>query len=398
MYVRPMQQATAAPADLLAQLPGMAPGPELAAALAALHLPAVPNGRVVDVLRAHYRQLAHAHAGLLAALLEVARTTPYFGSDDPATQGPGRPRAGRRRSRTAAEGEIAAALRWTPGKAGWELPRAQTLVQRLPAVYAALAAGLIDRPKADVFAEYLDPERLTRAQIGRLVTRFLPPAQKWTRRQLAARLLRAIVAIDPHAARDRYRQAVRERGVSCYLHEGSATAVITADGLPPDEAAAACARLDRLAAKVERAGHPGRLRQIAADLFLGMLDGRWSGWTEPQIIADLLSRRRPEDQPLPEPRSPPSRRAPPAPTRPRARFRPTRAIDAPRGHRTRARPSPSNPGPSPPSPSPPSEPAVRCPGPPRRRWRRGPGSRSGSGWPPCWAATTGPGRSPGWAR
>ena len=121
------------------------------------------------------------------------------------------------------------------------------------------------------------------------------------------------MAIDPHAARDRYRQAVRERGVSCYLHEGSATAMITADGLPPDEAAAACARLDRLAAKVERAGHPGRLRQIAADLFLGMLDGRWSGWTEPQIIADLLARRRPEDQPLPEPRNqPPTSRRPPA--------------------------------------------------------------------------------------
>ena len=168
-----------------------------------------------------------------------------------------------------------------------------------------------------MFAEYLDPERLTSAQIERLVTRFLPPAQKWTRRQLAARLLRAILAIDPQAARDRYRQAVRERGVSCYLHEGSGTAVLTADGLPPDEASAACARLDRLAEKVERAGHPGRLRQIAADLFLGMLDGRWTGWTEEQITADLLSRRRPEDQPLPEPLtepagSPPSTRRAPA--------------------------------------------------------------------------------------
>ena len=88
MYVRLMQQATVAPADLLAQLPGMAPGPELAAALAALHLPAVPNGRVVDVLRAHYRQLAHAQAGLLAALLEVARTTPWY---DPAADNPAEP-------------------------------------------------------------------------------------------------------------------------------------------------------------------------------------------------------------------------------------------------------------------------------------------------------------------
>ena len=78
MYVRVMQQATVAPADLLAQLPGMAPGAELAAALAGLDLPTVPNGRVVDVLRAHYRQLAHAQAGLIAALMEVARTTPRY--------------------------------------------------------------------------------------------------------------------------------------------------------------------------------------------------------------------------------------------------------------------------------------------------------------------------------
>jgi hypothetical protein len=62
-----------------------------------------------------------------------------------------------------------------------------------------------------------------------------------------ARLLRAILAIDPDAARDRCRHAVRDRGVSCYLHESTATAIITADGLPPDEANAACARLDRLA-------------------------------------------------------------------------------------------------------------------------------------------------------
>jgi hypothetical protein len=102
--------------------------------------------------------------------------------------------------------------------------------------------------------------------------------------------------------------------VICYLHEDTATAIITADGLPPDEATAACARLDRLAEKVERAGHPGRLRQISADLFLGMLDGRWSGWTEQQIIADLLSRRRPEDQPLPPANTPTSRR-PPSPRR-----------------------------------------------------------------------------------
>jgi hypothetical protein len=188
-----MREPTVVPADPLAQLSGMAPGPGLAAALAALHLPAVPNGHVVEVLRAHYRQLAHAQAGLIAALLEVARTTPWYeppagasGSAPDAERPAEPPVAWLTRAEWAvtvlesAEGEIAAALRWTPGKAGWELARAQVLVERLPEVFAALAAGRIDRPKADVFAEYLGPERLTGPQIQRLVTRFLPPAEKWT--------------------------------------------------------------------------------------------------------------------------------------------------------------------------------------------------------------------------
>jgi hypothetical protein len=93
---------------------------------------------------------------------------------------------------------------------------------------------------------------------------------------------------------------VRRRGVFCYLGPETATATITAEGLPPDEAAAACARLDRLAEQVLRAGHPGCRHQITADLYLGMLDGRWHGHTEQQIIADLLFRRpRSEDQPAP---------------------------------------------------------------------------------------------------
>ena len=54
----------------------MPAGPELAAVLAGVDLAGVPNGRLVEVLRAQARQLAHEQARLLACLVEVGRADP----------------------------------------------------------------------------------------------------------------------------------------------------------------------------------------------------------------------------------------------------------------------------------------------------------------------------------
>src|SRR5207247_6490893 len=53
--------------------------------------------------------------------------------------------------------EIAAGLTWTPTGADRELGFATALCERLPLVLAALRQGRIDRGKARVFVEYLDP-------------------------------------------------------------------------------------------------------------------------------------------------------------------------------------------------------------------------------------------------
>ena len=67
----------------------------------------------------------------------------------------------------------------------------------------------------------------------------------------------------------------------------------------------ACARVDRLAEAAKRAGRPGRVGQIAADVYLGLLDGRFDGSSEEQIIAALLG--------VPAPRTPaPTRHRHPA--------------------------------------------------------------------------------------
>jgi hypothetical protein len=122
----------------------------------------------------------------------------------------------------------------------------------------------------------------------------LPAAPRLTSGQLRARLWRALLAVDPHWARRRYLRAVRGRTVTAVLDDDG-TVTLTGSGLPADEAGVACARVDRLAEAVKRAGHPGRLGQIAADVYLGLLDGRWHGLSEDQLADTLLQHRRSED-------------------------------------------------------------------------------------------------------
>ncbi|MGH3803352.1 MAG: hypothetical protein ACRDTD_25130 [Pseudonocardiaceae bacterium] len=74
-----------------------------------------------------------------------------------------------------------------------------------------------------------------------------------------------------------------------YLNEDG-TATVTGSALPVDEAAAACAHVEELARAAKRAGHPGRIGPLRADIYLGLLDGRWQHRNRDQIIADLLTR------------------------------------------------------------------------------------------------------------
>jgi hypothetical protein len=265
----------------LAEIP---PGPALGAALAELELGELPNDQVIDVLQAQARQLAHEQARMLATLVEVSRTTP-------GVLGPWR----REQAYDWASGEISAALSWIGRTADRELGFAETVVTRLPLVFAALWAGRIDRAKAWVFADHLDPGcTLSQRQIEAICAQLVPLAGCLSTGELAARLLRAIIAIDPEHARRRYTRAVREREVISYLdREGTVT--ISAHRLSSDEAAAATERLGALAKAAKRAGHPGRLPQIQADLFCGLLNGRYHNQTQPEIIADLLAQARGDD-------------------------------------------------------------------------------------------------------
>ncbi len=102
-----------------------------------------------------------------------------------------------------------------------------------------------------------------------------------------------VLAIDPAAAERWYRTGVRERNVTAVMgHDGTVT--MSANGLPADDAEAACIRVQDLAAAAKRAGHPGLIGQIRCDLFLGLLDGRFHGMTADQLLATLIAQYRPD--------------------------------------------------------------------------------------------------------
>jgi hypothetical protein len=128
----------------------MAPGPRLGAALASLDLRALVGSDLVEVLRARARQLAHEQAQLLAVMAEIGWCDPHAGLDEVArlAQLPGEDEP-----LVSAADEIRAALAWTRNAAYREYHFAQSLLGRLPAVFAALDAGAICRSKAWLFTE-----------------------------------------------------------------------------------------------------------------------------------------------------------------------------------------------------------------------------------------------------
>jgi len=272
-------------AELVERAVALPPGPELSAVLNVLPRERIPNARLVEVARARARQLAHEQAELFADMVEIAHAVAV--SDLPGDQVVARDEE----QFEWASHELAAGLTWTPTAADRELAFATALVERLPLVFASMHQGHIDRGKARVFVDYLDPANgeLADEQSRRLCARFVPEAPRLTTKQLADRLHRALHAIDPDLRRRRYERAVQERGVALYLDPRTGTATLAGNGLPPDEAAAAGERIDRLVEATKRAGHPGRRAQISADLYLGMLNGAFHGLTENEIVSRLLA-------------------------------------------------------------------------------------------------------------
>ena len=181
---------------------------------------------------------------------------------EPARRGP---RPGDR-----ATAEIAAALTLT-GRSAELLAHLATTVECLGGVRDALSAGLIDLPRARIFADELCV--LDWAPAARIAARVLLDAPGLTTSQLQGRLRRAVLAADPEAGRRRQRRARDKARVQAW-QEASGNGALAGRELPPADALAADRHLTALAKSMKAAGAARTLDQLRSAIYLALLSGQ----------------------------------------------------------------------------------------------------------------------------
>ena len=196
--------------------------------------------------------------------------------------------------------EIQAALTLTRRAAGMQTDLAYQFCERLPGVWEALHAGLIDLARARVLSDLTSPlpEELAREVCDAALER----APGLTTGQLRAHLQRLIITVDPAAAQERYEEKLEERRVFSEQGEDG-TAHLIGLNLPPAEVTRAMRRINRLARALKAKGDKRRIDQIRADILLDLLTGKGqpdSGSSDKGVVeirVDMATLTGAEDEP-----------------------------------------------------------------------------------------------------
>lgn len=249
------------PPTTMPPIDSLEPGPALAALLAFIDVASLSGDEQLSVLRAQQRMASHYSAAAYGSMAAVADTVDAI-EDDPVL------------AAESAAAELRAALALTRRAADAELSLALRLRRRLPAVWTALSAGQIDVRRARVLVDGTDHLSVARART--VIDTILVDAQDLTTGQLAARLRKLCVAVDPDEATERYRTAVADRRVVAEP-TSDGTAHLLAFDLPPDQVAAVTHRINRLARSLRRSGERRTMDQLRADVFIDLLLGRRDG-------------------------------------------------------------------------------------------------------------------------
>jgi hypothetical protein len=166
--------------------------------------------------------------------------------------------------------EAAAVLILTPRAASDLIGLARNLA-RVPQTRALLAAGILDRDRAEVIADALSV--LDPAGAAAVENQITPKAAEKTTGQLRAACERAIKAYDPQAAIRRRERAQKDARVECWA-EAAGTSAIAGRDLAPAGVIAADKTLDADARWLRAHGMPGSHDERRAAAFLARLTGR----------------------------------------------------------------------------------------------------------------------------
>jgi hypothetical protein len=188
--------------------------------------------------------------------------------------------------------EVGAALKLTPRAADGFLALAAG-VTRLSQVPAALAAGVIDMSRAEVFVRELmplDDELAVRAEAI-----VMPRAPDLTTGQLAYALQQAVAAVDPAAAERRKKRAEQDARVEVWMEPGRGTAAVAGRDLPAAEVIAADKRLTAAARWLKAGGADGNMDWLRSRAYLAFMNG----YSLDGLLAGLLANEAADhDQPV----------------------------------------------------------------------------------------------------
>src|SRR5215218_1929707 len=178
--------------------------------------------------------------------------------------------------------ELAVVTNTSARWAGVLAQQSYVLVERLPVVWAALADGALDVPRARLFIDVLGPTAVGVAEA--VSAEVLPEAAGLSLGRLRRRLTRAALAADQAFAEQTRAQAERRADVRLYP-TGAGMAELTAE-LPAPLAAACWSTLDELAWMAKNDDDPRPIGQLRTGVLADLILRPWD-LTRPAVTAAL---------------------------------------------------------------------------------------------------------------
>jgi hypothetical protein len=167
--------------------------------------------------------------------------------------------------------ELADELHLTPLSAAEQIDFACTVAERLPATFAALAAGRIHPVHVRIAED--ETRFLSEADAAKADTILAGAAPGMTFGELRSAARKLILELDPEAAKKR-KEAARQDAHVRRFREDSGNAGMVARELPSDEVLASWQHVEQRALDLRAAGLPGTLQELRVRAYLDLLQER----------------------------------------------------------------------------------------------------------------------------